>query len=170
MRSWKRLVIALLRAALQGACLKSQMSHDEIEGLLQHEEIRRASLRRKRAFLVLRRPLREAPANRRTKDSFGRERNRQILVQGQAPGPTTNRDANDRGIHRPVGAAYSKALPALHEIFRAVWPAPLEPGCRNSILDGSGKTPATAETPTLVYFRPTFGQGEIPCSTRDEFG
>jgi hypothetical protein len=40
MRSWKRLVIALLRAALQAACLKSQISHDEIEGLLQHEEIR----------------------------------------------------------------------------------------------------------------------------------
>jgi Putative transposase len=40
MRSWKRLVIALLRAALQGTYLKSQMSHDEIEGLLQYEEIR----------------------------------------------------------------------------------------------------------------------------------
>jgi len=40
MRSWKRLVIALLRAALLGARLESKMSHDEIERLLQREETR----------------------------------------------------------------------------------------------------------------------------------
>jgi len=40
MRSWKRLIIALLRAALESACLESGMDHDEVERLLQHEEIR----------------------------------------------------------------------------------------------------------------------------------
>jgi hypothetical protein len=40
MRSWKRIIIALLRAALESACLESGMDHDEVERLLQHEEIR----------------------------------------------------------------------------------------------------------------------------------
>lgn len=40
MRSWKRLVIALLRAALEGNCVDSTTSHDKIERLLQHEETR----------------------------------------------------------------------------------------------------------------------------------
>ncbi|HLM80700.1 MAG TPA: transposase [Terriglobales bacterium] len=40
MRSWKRLIIALLRAALESACLESGMDHDEVERLLQREEIR----------------------------------------------------------------------------------------------------------------------------------
>ena len=40
MRSWKRLVIALLRAAVQGSCLDSKMSRDAIERMLQREEVR----------------------------------------------------------------------------------------------------------------------------------
>jgi hypothetical protein len=39
-RSWRRLVIALLRAALQAGQLKSGMTWDEVEPLLQHEESR----------------------------------------------------------------------------------------------------------------------------------
>ena len=40
MHAWKRLVITLLRAAAQSACLDSKMSHEEIERMLQREEIR----------------------------------------------------------------------------------------------------------------------------------
>ncbi|MCU1300237.1 MAG: family transposase [Candidatus Sulfotelmatobacter sp.] len=40
MGSWKRLIIALLRAALESACLDSRMDRDDVERLLQYEEIR----------------------------------------------------------------------------------------------------------------------------------
>lgn len=73
MHSWKRLIIALLRAALESACLDSGMDHDEVERLLQHEEIRNWKVHvqafdGKEHFTAVRRPLRKASTHRRTAD------------------------------------------------------------------------------------------------------
>lgn len=41
MRSWQRLIIAILREALETGQLQFELTRDEIEGLLQFEETRR---------------------------------------------------------------------------------------------------------------------------------